>query len=107
MAENRVCSEEAIKVVEHKEYFSSWLKTVKGNSSFVNRRDLETVKDFSIARRDDKYLEIDANRKRRMKRNKFVLASFPSATDCVCVLQGSKNKNKVSVRYYFLCYKSL
>ena len=70
MAENRVCSEEARKVVEHKEYFSSWLKTVKGNSSFINRRDLETVKDILIARRDDKYLEIDANLKRRSYQEK-------------------------------------
>ena len=78
-------------LTEHKELFNEWLQTTKANSSFISKVDLEAVKNYLKSEiSGEKNSTISSNLKRRIKTNRFMLASFPSETDSVCVLKKSK-----------------
>ena len=82
-------AESAIKE-EHKRLFHSWLETTKGNTVYISRSDLEKVRTYLISLKNGDSSDIPFNLKRRIKSNKFVLSSFPSADYCVCVLDTDK-----------------
>ena len=82
-------ADSAIIKEEHKRLFDSWLETVKGNAVFFSRSDLENVQTYLISLKNGVSSDIALNLKRRIKKNKFILSTFPSADDCVCVLEAS------------------
>ena len=87
---------EAETVREHRSKFNEWLLTTKQNSTLISKNDLELVKGYLLAQGNGTTYEIPPNLLRRIKSNNFLLANFPSSTDCVCVLnkdrKGKENK---------------
>ena len=83
---------------EHKKIFEDWLSSIKINSTVVNRSDLNNIRNYFISSRDGRLCNITSALKRRIKRNNFVIANFPSDVDCVCVL------SEVQVSLAFLIY---
>ena len=80
--------------VEHKKLFNEWLFNTSSNSSFISAEDLDTVQNFLLSKTDGRSNNISANLKRRIKSNNFMLANFPSASNCVCIVETSEEKNK-------------
>ena len=72
------------------------LETVKGNAVFISRSDLENVQTYLISLKNGVSSDIAFNLKRIIKQNKVILSSFPSADDCVCVLEASTEKEQRS-----------
>ena len=74
-------------LVEHKRLFEEWLDSAKSNTTLVNRSDLDEIRSYLTSSKENNSSNINAVLKRRIKRNKFVIANFPSAVNCVCVLR--------------------
>ena len=72
--------------VEHKRLFEEWLDSAKNNTVLVNRTDLNTIKNYLISTRSGEECSITPVLKRRIKRNNFVIATFPGDMYCLCVL---------------------
>ena len=75
------------KLDEHRKLFEEYLTNSKTNSTVINHADLVEIKRYLLSSRDGNTYNISAALKRRIKINKFVLASFPGDVDCVCVLK--------------------
>ena len=83
---------EAVQEHKHLYLIYIWLKEVKGFTAFISRKYLETVRKYLVSKREGKSLEIGFNLKRRIRSNRFMLANFATATDCV--LRKSTKKRK-------------
>ena len=83
MADLAELAEQQRKLEEHQRLFEEYLQSTKINSTVIKRCDLDEVKRYLISSREGSPCNISVTLKRRIKRNKFVIASFPSDVDCV------------------------
>ena len=78
--------EKVVKCVEER-LFEEWQDSAKSNTTLVNHSDLDEIRCYLTSSKDNNPCNINAVLKRRIKRNKFIIANFPSDVDCVCVLR--------------------